>query len=320
MKHYDLIDKVQSLITKEQLTCYKSNVGEKESKPQPLYFYHTPKAGGNSLIAAIRASYLCHAAMNNLRTDLVYVRFEGLHDYIPEASKIPLQFIVSHESYGFHEKFKAYPYQKIACFRDPAMRVYSAYGYEMMRNDWLPEKEDFEIFFNDPINQNVTLKQFAPFPKPKIGEAEPSIEAQLNMALNNLKDFSMLVIAENITPYIEHFLSQNGLSNVISARMNVTLPQYRPNYPEYEAKIKELNHGDQLLYDSMKSISIPPRSNDEPKLHPYYSIAYEFQSSEFSETKIRFAHEQVLQEAVDSGNHYDTLHDFCISEIVPRNK
>ncbi|MFK7866148.1 MAG: hypothetical protein AB8B77_01755 [Alphaproteobacteria bacterium] len=321
---------LETLIAEKGMNIHKSRFLKPFAlMPQetpPLFFYHTPKASGNALIVAIQGAYLGHAVLHHQNADLAYNRFDVLNAENALARKLPFKFIASHLPFGVHHHFNHYDYDLMACLRDPVTRVKSAYAYEMMRQDWTPEADDFQDYIKDPSNQNITALQFAGIASSKAHLRSISDDALFELALENLDQCRYVLTSKDIHAFIEYFISAHGLPNVISTRMNVTLPKYIADFSAFDDQIAVLNQVDLRLFEHISKQGNREFLKQEAALaispfhHPAFALCFDIQSSVKMEGKIHFAHEDNLEAALLSGNHYDDFQSFCQHEIIPRNK
>ena len=307
---------LQSLIDEDQLTFCPSYSAGREVSIQPVFFYHTPKSGGSTLYLGLRSAMTFgYEFLMKKKSPLI----DRVDAELPPRQflKMPWGLIASHLPYGSHQEF-AQDFKLIACLRDPIGRVKSAYGYEMMRNDWLPEQEDFQEFFMDPVHCNVTTRLFAPSQSDNEG-ANP-----LQAAQENLSEFYAYAPLSQIDQLLSSLLSDMGLPNVISTHLNPTFDKYRPDYPELDETIIEHNTYDRDLYQTVENHPRFPENwthlQSTQDLNPYYCLCCGRQTTKGARFHYYFVTEQTLREAIASGNHYATFQEFAVGEILPRSR
>ena len=307
---------LQSLIDQDQLTFCPSYSAGQEVSIQPIFFYHTPKSGGSTLYLGLRSAMTFGYEFLMKRKSPLIDRVDA--ELPPKQFlKMPWGLIASHLPYGSHQEF-AQDFKLIACLRDPIGRVRSAYGYEMMRNDWLPEPEDFQEFFMDPVHCNVTTRLFAP------SQSDNDEGDLLQTAQKNLSAFYAYAPLNQLDQLLSSLLSDMALPNVISTHLNPTVEKYRPDYPELDESIIEHNISDKELYQMAESQPRFPQNwpalQSTKGLNRYYCLCCGQQTTKGARFHYYFVTKEILSEAIASGNHYDTLQAFAIGEILPRSR
>ncbi|WP_164518163.1 sulfotransferase family 2 domain-containing protein [Pseudoalteromonas rubra] len=153
--------------------------------------------------------------------------------------------ISSHLNYGLHKELGADDFRLVTFLRDPYKRVLSAYTYNCMRAQQRVSLAGFEAFFKQEENQNVASKQLSP------GDYAPGCSSEIFQLLE--QNFHVYGTNEHIDKSISYFLTTLDLSNVLTERINQTLPQYRLDASKYQAEVMELNQDDQTLFELVRA-------------------------------------------------------------------
>ena len=321
-----MLDKLYQCVNQRPLYFVESHVGDRPSYLQPIFFYHTPKAAGNAIIVPLNASYHYETALREKPTDFIYNRFEALNAANQRISKIPFYLLATHHSFGFHEQFPRKDYKLMACLRDPVERIKSAYFYEMMRNDWEPERDDFQLFFDDKTHQNLITKQFAGNDPSKQKDTEHTL---FERAKENLKKIDYVMFQDQITLFLQWFLSMNGLCSTLSTAINVTAARYKMDLSMFDKQIADFNRLDMELlawarteFSNAPFLSQPIDHTDA--VAPIINFCFESQKQKGADFRFAGFHFDLINEAIENvikqGTSYDTLSEFCYHELMSENQ
>lgn len=215
---------------------YQNYINSSKSRT-PLFFYHVPKSGGlsfaNTLGIAMRSAGLSFSRADTL-------------SHLESLKKINnVMLISSHLNYGIHNQLNASSHRLITFLRDPFYRVRSAYTYENMRQQTKVSVDGFIEFYNKPENQNLACKQLCP--------RDYSTGCSKTVFKNLNENFYLYCTSDQIDQMITYFISELNLSNVLTERLNETLPLYKIDAAEYKAEVERLNADDVELYNLVKN-------------------------------------------------------------------
>lgn len=240
-----------------------------------IFFYHVPKCGGMSLFSAVN-----EAAENlNCADNLYPIRFDT-NDWQADIKKVRAKFIASHQTFGAHELVCDDKAKLITISRQPFFRVLSAYTYSAMREQKPVSIEEFKQFYRCQSNQNVMFKQLS------CGLATAQ-NIEIEAVTQRLKDkFCVFITSDDISELISFCLTELSLCNVLSERLNQTLPEYRLNADCCRAEVEHLNKMDVALHNWIANNKrLPDSQSWQDDIHPKTSILAEVEQLKRSATK-----------------------------------
>lgn len=235
------------------LNKYNNKISFIESTPnhnnvvKPLFFYHIPKTGGISFANSLSNAALY--AFNRIKNE-VNPSFEfpiiGRVDETTQVDKFgnkPINFICGHVKWGWHERCKS-DFHFSTIVRSPVDRVLSDYSYHCMREQRQPSREEFIKFFRNEKNINVSCNLLSP-------KTDSKLSGEL--VFKHLKmNFHSYIPVPMLNELLTYYLSLYGFANVITERVNTTLPQYKLDGKEFTTELESLNAEDMLLFNLVK--------------------------------------------------------------------
>jgi hypothetical protein len=271
---------IQDLVTKvnPNLNFYSSLQDVNRDVIKPLFLYHVPKTGGMSFQTAIECG------QRNLRAVL---DAKGIKDPIPgygrigtlqEMKDLPhsfFYFLVSHLPYGAHLHTDVTDFQLMSIFRDPIDRIKSAFTYQCMRQNQIPNEKRFVEFFQQQDNINLFCKSLHPNALNEVTEDHKAVIENLE------QNFTTVVTANELHDAIEYYLSLYNLPNIVMGRINHTQNEFKLDISAYKDDILKLNQEDYELYEYVKANpKVPELGNYSDRLNQATSMVYQNQTKE----------------------------------------
>lgn len=247
--------KLQAIVPSAKLIGVPSlHDGEPAHQPwSPLFFYHTRKVGGTLFFDALYCSMRHYLQQLSFKEQRGVGRIDIPLQLEETPTHLRYALLCSHLPFGTHKRF-AEKFDLLMLSRDPLRRVLSHYGYEMMRNDWLPLYDDFCEHIHDPAQQNQMTKQLAGFnPATKVNN-----ERLWELALQNLDQFRYYFAVDGLPEVLASFLCHANFTSLIYERVNVTLDQYRPQFPDKDDEVRSLNMLDEKLHQLLSETPRKP--------------------------------------------------------------
>ncbi len=228
-----------------------------DSEIKPLFFYHTPKTGGLSFANSLTCA--ATSAFSRIKREVNPSFIEPITARIDEKFLInnpnsrPFNFVCGHVKWGWHKRCET-DFFFSTIIRSPITRVLSAYNYRCMRQRSIPNCEEFIRFFRNKDNQNVNCKLLNP-------DIENNVEHVTGRRVfeHLCKTFHSFITPSSINELLSYYLSLYGFPNVITERVNVTLPKYKLDGSEFYDELAELNEEDLVLYDLVNNNSRLPK-------------------------------------------------------------
>jgi len=247
---------------------YKSDVSYVEKCRKPTFFYHVPKCGGMSFYYSILGADELNKKLPESQHVLIkkYDKIEN-KNYMKGLKITERSLIMSHLSYGTHKTLGA-DFHLVTMLREPFSRTLSNYTYLCMRQQTLPSIDGFEKFYQDEDNINVMNKQLSPNLK--------KVNAELTF--NHLQSkFRFYGTTAHITSFIEHYISEYQLPNVLMEHMNQTLPKYKLDISSLDkGKFYSLNKEDLKLFELVSSQPrLPKKQQYVENVNNHTSLIYE---------------------------------------------
>lgn len=219
------------------------------SPGQPLMvFSHIPKSAGTSFNSAIIAAYGQHGVANHL-VGRIYTS-----NLLEIKEKVDRHKQLGHPITGFISTtipvktittFNV-PVRLVTIVREASSRVISHYCYQCMRAQSKPTLEKFIEFYRLAENQNVACRTVLGTESIGTGDGLQAYQMleQYYYAYCTIKDINALTMS---------VLSTEGLPNVVMAKENYTLSEYKlTDIPtEVLAEIAQLNQEDSVLYENV---------------------------------------------------------------------
>lgn len=258
----DNFDQIQKFSGAQMaLKSFHNNTREKK----PLFFYHVPKCAGISIRSTIRLAVKGKMRMSNqpvaMGTDARFdLEFDGTYQVYNKQKKTTpyefyfrpensYQFITAWEPFGFHEKFKK-DFNLITTVRDPFARIVSRFKYLCWLNLLEYSEKSFAEFYKARPQINHQSKI--------LGGAldQDSTEDLYHRAIENLSKFYIFTTIDNTDKLLTQALTDYGLPNVISRKINVS-PSWAKsiNYELYRDEILSMNDQDQFLFEFVEKHS-----------------------------------------------------------------
>lgn len=234
----------EDLLSLVNARFYRSNINIKLEQEKPTFFYHVKKTGGMSFFYSFLSADIVNAKLPQLKKVNTY-KYDDLNSEdasfsTPMTNKT---LFMSHLSWGAHKRFNQ-DMHLVTMLRDPFKRALSNYTYSCMRNQQPSTIEGFKAYYTQTDNINVMNKQLTP--TPEHFDAEKTFK--------HLEDnFRYFGTTEHISLYIEHYLSEYGLPNVLMGQMNETLPEYKLVADVCKEEFMLLNEEDIKLYQLVNS-------------------------------------------------------------------
>lgn len=233
-----------------------------QATAHPVFYYHLPKCGGMTVHSIASHTWQNVAQMAGIKDRPIIDRCDSV-EHIHIFRGRPYIFISSHLPFGVHKQFVGTP-RLLTILRSPVDRVISSYTYERMRKDRGVSLDDLAGFFHEEENTNLITKGLAgKLPEEAVGDAD------VERAISNLdQHFSFVGTTSDIKQICECYLRLCGLPNVLSQRINPTLPQFQLNADELREEIRAWNSRDMAVFEHVqeRGLVLPTvESTDEQK-------------------------------------------------------
>lgn len=274
-----------------------------DHQPRPLFFYHLMKTGGMTLDLVLRNNLsLLEQSLRQTYNDPSFrapicARIDNKTSGIETPNQIDFMFLCGHLKFGVHHLITT-PIDTLAIFREPYSRTLSEYTYRCMREGKVSTEEEFSAFLDRSENTNAMCKMMCK------SEHEWSLEE----AIANMDELTYVGLTSDLREIIEYYLSSFGLPNVLTQKLNATLPEYQLKNTPYKDKYYELNQEDVALYQHAKDTRrLPSAALASEAISDLTTILYEEVNSDLQlhvKGKI-FPTETIVKTLVD--REIDTL-------------
>lgn len=276
-----------------KLICSTSEHSNDNSKP--LFFYHLQKTGGISFSNALSIAFNVQkqAGNNSLRIDdkESLKMLKGKDIKFLTSPKLP---------YGSHKDLGK-EFLLTAFIRSPYSRVKSHYTYTCMRSQTKPTDTGFEEFFKTEENCNLISKRLHP-------NATAGEQHDASSVIENLhQNFHSYADYKHVNTFLSYYLSLYKLPNVLTERVNKTLPDYQYDGDKFKDYILELNMDDTEVCDYViENPRIPSLKECQKKSIAAHTIIFdEFEKLKATKQRAKIVKTQDLISAINSNpEHY----------------
>ncbi len=180
-------------------------------------FTHIPKAAGTTLDRIMSAAARLGYSRGERAMGTIYGQYLGpdKEEALASLAAMPAErltdcaYLTGHLPYGMHERLPR-PCLYVTVLRDPLARLRSQFRFGLQRQGWLPGADIDDLVASGRIAANGQTRQIA-----GLADADaPCTEATLAMAIDNLRRYGVVGVAERFDEVLSALITLFGWPDI----------------------------------------------------------------------------------------------------------